>query len=242
MRVGAAQYGSSRPDIAAQYGARFENCGYTLTWIIAASPPGAYEVFVHAHCTMPGRWHYVSRSIHVVQPTPTATVTSTRSPTPTRTVVPCPYNEVLNGDFEDGLPGYPWVQWSEDGRTLISREKPHTGGWGACLGRTAQLDILEQYVYVYRSDRLTFWYRYRLGLCRPATLEVLLHNPRTNSVRVLKTITAYPPVSMYEWGECSIAMPWDLHSGFYNLVFQVDACGMWTTFGTAFFIDDVCLH
>jgi hypothetical protein len=51
--LGVATVGIARPDVAALYGARYENSGYTLTVDAAASglTPGSYKIAVHSHST-----------------------------------------------------------------------------------------------------------------------------------------------------------------------------------------------
>ena len=48
--VGAATYGTSRPDVGAYYGAQFGNAGFTLAG--AALAPGAYDLVLFPHSTL----------------------------------------------------------------------------------------------------------------------------------------------------------------------------------------------
>jgi hypothetical protein len=52
--VGAAAYGGARPDVAAVYGARFENSGYGLR--VDGLAPGTYDLAVFAYSTVQQRF------------------------------------------------------------------------------------------------------------------------------------------------------------------------------------------
>ena len=87
QRLGSAQYGLARPDIAQAWGAWYLNSGYQATLNISGLAPGTYNLYVHAHSVFTG-WHYQRRAIQVAplaSPTPSATPTITRTPTQTPT-------------------------------------------------------------------------------------------------------------------------------------------------------------
>ena len=60
--VGAAQYGISRPDVGASYGARFTNSGYSLQ--VRGVPPNTYQLVAFARSTATGTFNQ-TRSVVV---------------------------------------------------------------------------------------------------------------------------------------------------------------------------------
>ena len=76
--LGAASYGASRADVAAAYGARFVNSGYSLP--IAHLPPGSYDLAFYAHST-------VSNSFNVVRTRRVTVYNPAAPPPPSGTVV-----------------------------------------------------------------------------------------------------------------------------------------------------------
>jgi hypothetical protein len=60
--LGAAQYGGNRPDVAAVFGAQFQQCGYGLT--VPGVAAGSYQVVVYAHSAITGTFNQ-SRVIRV---------------------------------------------------------------------------------------------------------------------------------------------------------------------------------
>ena len=60
--LGVADIGMSRPDVAALYGSRYTNCGYTLVVSRAASglSPGVYNIVVHSHSAATGSFNNVA--------------------------------------------------------------------------------------------------------------------------------------------------------------------------------------
>jgi subtilisin family serine protease len=52
--LGVAQYGGSRPDVAALYGARFADSGFDMT--VSSLAPGRYRLIVYAHNVASGRF------------------------------------------------------------------------------------------------------------------------------------------------------------------------------------------
>lgn len=93
---------------------------------------------------------------------------------------------IVNGDFENGLPGAPWVATNSQGRDdpLIYKSRPHSGLWGAWLGNVVNyIDTLAQTVTLPSEAgqlTLTFWRQVRSN--EPAgngddTLTVRLTGP-----------------------------------------------------------------
>jgi hypothetical protein len=64
--LGVAQYGLSRPDIAALFGQRFAASGYALA--ASGLPAGAYDLVVYARSTITGSWQAGQRPILVPSP------------------------------------------------------------------------------------------------------------------------------------------------------------------------------
>ncbi|MCB0201011.1 MAG: SBBP repeat-containing protein [Anaerolineae bacterium] len=54
--IGAATYGLDRPDIAAQYGARFGPSGWELSWDTTGLAPGVHQFYLYAHRTTDDVW------------------------------------------------------------------------------------------------------------------------------------------------------------------------------------------
>lgn len=99
----------------------------------------------------------------------------------------CQPGELLvNGGFESGLPGTPWVATNSQGRNdpLIYKSRPHSGVWGGWLGNVVNyVDTLAQTVTLPSGSArltLTFWRQARSA--EPAgngddTLTVRLTTP-----------------------------------------------------------------
>jgi glucose/arabinose dehydrogenase len=67
--LGVATYGTSRPDVAAVFGARFQNTGYTLNTGNTGLAPGAYTLVVFARSTVTGTFsNAIARPITVTAP------------------------------------------------------------------------------------------------------------------------------------------------------------------------------
>ena len=65
--LGVAAYGAPRGDVAAAYGARFLNSGYSLP--VASLPPGTYDLAFYAHSTVANAFNIVrNRRITVYHP------------------------------------------------------------------------------------------------------------------------------------------------------------------------------
>jgi hypothetical protein len=61
--LGAATYGVSRPDVAAAFGSRFLNSGYTLN-VTTNLAPGTYTLVVFARSTVTGTFsNAIARAI-----------------------------------------------------------------------------------------------------------------------------------------------------------------------------------
>lgn len=67
--IGGATYGLDRPDVAAQYGARFGPSGWELVWDTSGVAPGIHHLYLYAHRTSdnawtltPSHWVFVARS------------------------------------------------------------------------------------------------------------------------------------------------------------------------------------
>jgi hypothetical protein len=70
--IGAATYGTSRPDVAQAFGRTdWANTGYELTWTPSGLTGGAHTIYVYARSTSSG-WQYKTVSITVNAPTPAA--------------------------------------------------------------------------------------------------------------------------------------------------------------------------
>lgn len=54
--IGVATYGLVRPDVAAQYGARFAPSGWSLTWNTQSVLPGEHQLVMYAHRTTDDSW------------------------------------------------------------------------------------------------------------------------------------------------------------------------------------------
>jgi hypothetical protein len=59
--VGVAGYGGARGDIAAAYGARFQNSGFGLG--VSSLPPGAYQLVAFAHSTVTGTFNQSASAV-----------------------------------------------------------------------------------------------------------------------------------------------------------------------------------
>jgi hypothetical protein len=79
---------------------------------------------------------------------------------------------IVNGGFENGLPGTPWVATNSQGRTdpLIYKSRPHSGVWGGWLGNVVNyVDTLAQTVTIPSgSARLTFAFWRQARSAEPA--------------------------------------------------------------------------
>ncbi|MCS7060054.1 MAG: peptidoglycan DD-metalloendopeptidase family protein [Anaerolineae bacterium] len=98
-----------------------------------------------------------------------------------------PTELIVNGGFENGLPGTPWTASNSQGRDdpLIYKTRPHTGVWGGWLGNVVNyVDTLAQTITIPIDAvrlRLTFWRHVRSN--EPAgnaddTLLVRLSTPQ----------------------------------------------------------------
>lgn len=54
--IGQATYGLNRPDMAAQYGARYGPSGWELAWDTSAAAPGMHQLYLYAHHTTDAAW------------------------------------------------------------------------------------------------------------------------------------------------------------------------------------------
>lgn len=54
--IGGATYGLDRPDVAAQYGARFGPSGWELVWNTAGLAPGMHRLYLYAHRIADNAW------------------------------------------------------------------------------------------------------------------------------------------------------------------------------------------
>ncbi len=74
-----------------------------------------------------------------------------------------PTELIVNGGFENGLPGTPWVATNSQGRNdpLIYKSRPHTGVWGGWLGNVVNyVDTLAQTITIPPGATqltLSFW-------------------------------------------------------------------------------------
>jgi bacillolysin len=66
--VGAANYGTPRPDIASQFGAQFVNAGWNL--VVRGLAPGFYTLQAHGHSTLNGTFNQFQSVAVVVQAAP----------------------------------------------------------------------------------------------------------------------------------------------------------------------------
>ncbi len=64
--IGAATYGLDRPDIAAQYGARFGPSGWELAWDTAGLAPGVHRLYLYAHRTTDNGWSLMEPHLVIV--------------------------------------------------------------------------------------------------------------------------------------------------------------------------------
>jgi hypothetical protein len=64
--IGAATYGLDRPDIAAQYGARFGPSGWELAWDTAGLSPGVHRLYLYAHRTTDNAWSLMEPHLVIV--------------------------------------------------------------------------------------------------------------------------------------------------------------------------------
>ena len=65
--IGGATYGLARPDVAAQYGARFGPSGWELAWNTSAIAPGVHTLTLYAHRTLDNRWSQMAPHLVVVR-------------------------------------------------------------------------------------------------------------------------------------------------------------------------------
>ena len=65
--IGGATYGLDRPDVAAQYGARFGPSGWELTWDTSAVPHGVHELYLYAHRSADNAWSLMAPHLVVVR-------------------------------------------------------------------------------------------------------------------------------------------------------------------------------
>jgi len=64
--LGAAAYGSARPDVGAVYGGQFVNSGYGL--VVKGLSAGDYQLVVYTRSTVSGFWNVASRVVQVPPP------------------------------------------------------------------------------------------------------------------------------------------------------------------------------
>ncbi len=65
--IGGATYGLERPDVAAQYGARFGPSGWELAWDTTAGlAPGVHRLYLYAHRTTDNAWSLMDPHLVVV--------------------------------------------------------------------------------------------------------------------------------------------------------------------------------
>ena len=64
--IGAATYGLDRPDVAAQYGARFGPSGWELVWDTAGIAPGVHRLYLYAHRTTNSAWSLMDPHLVIV--------------------------------------------------------------------------------------------------------------------------------------------------------------------------------
>lgn len=69
--IGDPTYGINRPDIAAQYGARFGPSGWELAWNTAGLAPGAHQLYLYVHRTTDNAWSVMGPHLVVVPGGPT---------------------------------------------------------------------------------------------------------------------------------------------------------------------------
>ncbi|HSN73556.1 MAG TPA: SBBP repeat-containing protein, partial [Anaerolineae bacterium] len=69
--IGAATYGLDRPDIAAQYGARFGPSGWELAWDTTGLAPGVHRLNLYAHRTADNAWSVMDPHLVIVAGGPT---------------------------------------------------------------------------------------------------------------------------------------------------------------------------
>lgn len=62
--IGEAEYGLSRPDVVAVYGAeRLERSGWRLLWNTAGVAAGSHKLFIYVHSTITGAWSMTTRPV-----------------------------------------------------------------------------------------------------------------------------------------------------------------------------------
>ena len=64
--IGGATYGLDRPDIAAQYGARFGPSGWELAWNTTGLAPGVHRLYLYAHRTTDNAWSLMDPHLVIV--------------------------------------------------------------------------------------------------------------------------------------------------------------------------------
>jgi hypothetical protein len=69
--IGGATYGLDRPDIAAQYGARFGPSGWELAWNTTGLAPGVHRLYLYAHRTTDNAWSLMDPHLVIVPGGPT---------------------------------------------------------------------------------------------------------------------------------------------------------------------------
>jgi alpha-tubulin suppressor-like RCC1 family protein len=69
--IGAATYGLDRPDVAAQYGARFGPSGWELAWDTTALTPGVHRLYLYARRTTDNAWSLMDPHMVIVAGGPT---------------------------------------------------------------------------------------------------------------------------------------------------------------------------
>jgi hypothetical protein len=58
---------NDRPDVAAQYGARFGPSGWELTWDTGSTPPGVHQLYLYAQRTRDNAWSLMEPHLVVVR-------------------------------------------------------------------------------------------------------------------------------------------------------------------------------
>ena len=83
--VGAAQYGISRSDVGASYGARFTNSGYSLQ--VRGLPPNTYQLVAFAHSTATGTFNQTRSAVVNIRNSPAMALDSPAAGNPVQPFV-----------------------------------------------------------------------------------------------------------------------------------------------------------
>jgi Cellulase (glycosyl hydrolase family 5)/Bacterial Ig domain len=116
-QLGNAEYGLSRPDVGAAYGARFTPSGFRFAMDLSGVAPGSRTLELRAHSTVSGADTAYRRTVNVVAPA------STPAPVPTLASTPPP---IPAAPLKFGVNAHPL--WGSQGDVLAQAERARASG------------------------------------------------------------------------------------------------------------------